>query len=370
MPWIDLPRYLPKGLAEYTEDWLNHPNRRPWGFAEIHKEVEVPNLDFTGWYDHCNETIGHLTGMQKHGRTEIARTKTKLIIGPWNHKGLGKRKNGDVDFGAQAELDLTDVIIRWFDYWLKGLDNGVDREPVVRYFVMSTSKSMGRWKSTKTWPPKGMLETVYYLSSKGDATNSGLLTLKPPQETTCDMYTYDPNDPVPTLWTPDLFTVPSDRRLLEYRMDILYYRTPHLKEDIEVVGYPEVFLYASSSAPDTDFFARLVDEDPLGPALEVCYGMVRTRHRNGLNHEEFLIPDEVTRFRIKLGPTACRFLSGHRIRLEITSSDFPNHDRNHNTGRNDLTDTELVIAQQKILHSPKYPSQLVINVDANTHQET
>ncbi|MCD6334501.1 MAG: CocE/NonD family hydrolase [Candidatus Latescibacteria bacterium] len=130
-----------------------------------------------------------------------------------------------------------------------------------------------------------------------------------------------------------------------------------------MVGYPEIVLYASSSAPDTDFFVRLVDEAPDGPALEVCYGMMRARHRHSLDREEFLTPGEVTEFRIKLGATACRFLKGHRIRLEITSSDFPNHDRNHNTGRNDLADTELVAARQKIYHSAQHPSRLILRLE-------
>jgi len=362
MPWLDLPRYLPKGLAEYAEDWLRHPNHKVWKLSEIHREVKVPNLDFSGWYDHCSGTIGHLAGMQKNARTEVARTQTKLVIGPWNHRNLGKRRIGEIDFGPQAELDIDDLIIRWFDHWLKGLDNGINREPAVRYFVIGSAK----WKAADAWPPEGMDEVVYYLSSSGNAgqaESSGLLMQEFPGEEPCDMYTYDPNDPVPTLWTRELFTVPSDRRSLEYRQDILYYRTPPLEQDVEVVGYPEVVLYASSSAPDTDFFARLVDEHPKGPALEVCYGMVRARHRNSLDREELLTPGEITMFRIKLGPTACRFLKGHRIRLEITSSDFPNHDRNHNTGRNDLTDTKLVAAQQKIFHSTNYLSRLILTVD-------
>lgn len=361
MPWLDLPRYLPKGLAEYAEDWLRHPNRRAWRFKEIHSEVEVPNLDFSGWYDHCNGTMGHLSGMQRNARTEVAQTQTKLIIGPWNHVGIGRRTIGEIDFGPQAELDLSDLIIRWFDHWLKGLENGVDREPAVRYFVMGSAT----WKTASTWPPDGNREKVYYLSSNGSAhrvESSGLLTLETRGEEPCDVYIYDPNDPVPTLWTRELFTAPSDRRLLEYREDILYYRTPPLEEDVEVVGYPEVILYASSSAPDTDFFARLVDEQPDGPALDVCYGMVRARHRHSLDREDLLTPGEITEFRITLGPTACRFLKGHRIRLEITSSDFPNHDRNHNTGRNDLADTELVAARQKIFHSEKHPSRLIVRV--------
>ena len=131
----------------------------------------------------------------------------------------------------------------------------------------------------------------------------------------------------------NLFTLPSNRRLVEHRPDILYYLTPALVEEVEIVGYPEVVLYASSSAVDTDFFARLVDNDPKGPAIEICYGIVWARRRNSLEVEELIEPGTVYEFRIKLGPTACRFLKGHRTRLEITSSDFPNHDRNHNTGR-------------------------------------
>jgi len=376
MPWLDFPRYLPKGLAEYAEDWLRHPNRQAWEFAQAHHEIEVPNLDFSGWFDHCGGSMMHLAGMQKNARTDVARTQTKLIAGPWNHGGFGQRKFGEIDFGPQAQMDVADVIIRWFDHWLKGLDNGVDREPPVRYFVMGS----GKWKSAGTWPPQGKPEAVYYLGSAGHADGvkgDGVLKPNPPEEEPCDTYVYDPNDPVPTLWTRALFTLPSDRRPLEYRGDILYYRTPPLEEEVEVVGYPEVILYASSSARDTDFFARLVDEHPDGPALEVCYGMVRARYRHSgtgcfsrnektpvpFDEEELLTPGEPTEFCITLGATACRFLKGHRIRLEITSSDFPNHDRNHNTGRNDLADTELVTADQSVFHSAEYPSRLVVAVD-------
>lgn len=362
MPWLELPRYLPPGLAECAEDWLRHPTREAWRFAEAHQQVEVPNLDFSGWYDHCNGTIGHLAGMQRNARTEVARTQSKLIIGPWNHGGFGQRKQGDFDFGPQADLDIHDVIIRWFDHWLKGVDNGVDREPPVRYFVMGA----GTWKSARTWPPQGTQQVLYYLDSTGDANladGSGLLASTPPVREGLDSYTYDPRDPVPTLWPRTLFTQPSDRRRLEYRPDILYYRTPPLERDVEVVGEPQVLLYASSSAPDTDFFARLVDDHPDGPAMEVCYGMVRARHRNSLHREDLLTPGEVVEFRIRLGPTACRFRAGHRIRLEITSSDFPNHDRNHNTGRNDLADTEMMSAHQKVFHSTRWPSRLILRVE-------
>jgi len=377
MPWKELWRYLPEGLARHVRDWLDHPNRRAWGFEDIHGEVEVPNLDFSGWYDHCNDTMRHLSKMQRGARTEAARTQTKLVAGPWNHPGLGKRQIGDIDFGPQAELDLTQLITRWFDYWLKGVANGVDEEPAVRYFSMGSN----RWKSAPTWPPEGTQPRRLELRTSGAACQvdgGGRLEKMdlgadgPEADGSsdhggADSYEYDPRNPVPTLWGKAWFTSPADRRVLESRGDILYYRSAPLEEDLEIAGYPEVVLYASSSAPDTDFFARLVDEHPTeegapepGPALEVCYGMVRARHRHSLDEEELLEPGEVTEFRISLGPTACCFLRGHRVRLEITSSDFPNHDRNHNTGRDDLADPELVTARQTVYSGGEHPSRLVL----------
>jgi len=366
LPWMDLARYLPESLAGYVADWLTDPGRRAWRLSEAHHEVAVPNLDFTGWYDHCNGTIAHLGGMQKNARTDVARSQSKVVIGPWNHIGLGRRKTGEIDFGPQAQVNIDDLIVRWFDHWLKDMPNGVDREPPVRYFVMGS----GKWKTADAWPPAGTGVAVFYLGGDGRAGRGeprGVLRTHKPGDQPADSYTYDPRDPVPTLWPKELFTAPSDRRVLEYRSDILCYRTPPLEEAVEVAGYPEVVLYAASSAPDTDFFARLADEDPGGPALEVCYGMVRARHRHCLSEEELLTPGEVTEFRIRLGPTACCFRSGHRIRLEITSSDFPNHDRNHNTGRNDLADAELVPARQTVFHTGQYPSCLVLPVDRPLH---
>ena len=348
-------------LSGYVGDWLRHPNRRCWKFDEIHREVEVPNLDFSGWYDHCGGTMAHLGLMQKHGRTENARTQTRLVIGPWNHNNLGGRKQGPFDFGPAAKLNLQDAMIRWFDRWLKGDDNGLDRDPAVRYFVMGS----GVWKSASTWPPEGTMRAVYFLDSDGDAhlpAGSGRLLDAPAAGESPDSYVYDPNDPVPTLWSTALFTEPSDRRRLDYRPDILIFRTPILETDVETVGYPEAVLYAATSAADTDFFVRLVDEHPGDQAMDVAYGMVRARHRHSLDEEDFITPEAVTEYRIRMTPTACRFLAGHRLRLEVTSSDFPNHDRNHNTGGNDLAETELVAAIQEVHHSREYPSRMVLPV--------
>lgn len=362
-PWSKIAKYLPPGLAEHAEDWLKHPNRRAWKFEDAHKEVEVPNLDVSGWYDHVNDSIYHLPGMQANGRSEVARTQTKLIAGPWSHVALGQRQQGGVDFGEAAEMNMAATIISWFDHWLKDEDNGVDKDPAVRYFVMGS----GEWRSAGTWPPEGHGSKELFLGSGGDASASApgeLSDVAGSSSGESDSYEYDPDNPVPTLWSERLFTEAPDRRRLEYREDILYYMTAVLEEDLEIAGDPEVLLCASSSAPDTDFFARLVDDDPDGIALEVSYGMVCARHRNSLDEEDFLTPGKVTEFRIKLGPTACCFKKGHRIRLEITSSDFPNHDRNHNVGRNDLFDAETVTATQTIFHSSAHPSKLILPVRA------
>jgi putative CocE/NonD family hydrolase len=364
LPWLDLPRYLPPGLSEPVASWLRRPDSDPWRFEEAHRKVQVPNLDFSGWFDHCSGTMDHLSGMRRHAATKVARTQTRLVIGPWSHITLGHRQTGEIDFGPQAEVSMNSMMIKWFDRWLKGRRNGVDQEPAVRYFVMGS----GKWKSADEWPPVGLMEDVYYLDGRGDtnaADGSGCLAGSPSRGGGCDTYVYDPRNPVPTLWTPSLFMGPSDRRRLEYREDILHYRTPPLEDEVEVVGYPRAVIYASSSATDTDFFARLVDEDPEGPALEICHGMVRARHRHSLSRQELLEPGEVTEFQIRLGPTACTFLRGHRIRLEITSSDFPNYDRNHNTGGNDLGEVEMLLATQKVFHSREHPSRLLVDIDQN-----
>lgn len=364
LPWSKISKHLPPGLAEYAESWFKEPNRRPWRFDEHYGEIDVPNLDVSGWYDHCNGTIRHLAGMQAGARSEMARTQSRLIVGPWNHVGMGARELGDGDFGPAAQMDLNGMLIRWFDHWLKGDKNGVEQDPAVRYFVMGSNE----WKSAPAWPPRDTdtLELFLHNEASGCGTGiPGVLTREvPSQSEPPDTYSYDPDDPVPSLWSPMFFTWPSDRRRLDHRRDILRYVSEPLAEDIEIAGDPTMVLYAASSAPDTDFFARLADDGPDGPALEISYGMVRARHRASFDEEDLLSPGEVTEFRIQMGPTACRFRKGHRIRLEITSSEFPNHDRNHNVGRNDLFDAEFAVAEQTVFHAKEFASCLVLPVVA------
>jgi len=175
-----------------------------------------------------------------------------------------------------------------------------------------------------------------------------------------DLYVYDPENPVPSLHGEPLYVIPTDQRPLAERQDILVYQTEPLTERVEVTGNPRVILHAASTAPDTDFFARLIDVAPDGMARDVALGMVRTRYRNGLDKPELIEPGEVVEYTIELAPVSNAFLPGHRIRLDITSSDFPNYDRNHNTAADQNADATLKTAQQTIHHGDEFASRVVL----------
>lgn len=363
LPIMPLLDQLPPPLAAEAKEWLRNPGRPVWHFAERHRDITVPNLDTTGWFDHCS-SLNHFTGMQRNGGSETARTQTRMICGPWSHVTHGARNCHGTDLGIEAQVDLTDLRIRWFDCWLKGIDNGVRYEPPMRYYVFGSR----RWKSAAAWPPPRAGECVLRLASAGNArgiAGDGSLTDQHAGSAEADRFRYDPTDPAPTLWDKSYFACASDRRRTQQRPDILIYRTAPLTQDVEIAGPAELILHASTSAPDTDWFAHLADESPDGAAPEVAYGMVRARHRNSVEREEFIKPGHIVEYRIRLTDTACRFLAGHRIRLEITSSNFPQFDRNHNTGRNDLTDAELRVADQTVWHNSASPSRLILPVVAD-----
>ena len=376
LPWLQLPDSVFGGEAESTREWLRHPHTDPWQLDAGCKEVAVPNLDIIGWFDHCNGSIDLHRAMVKEGRTEAARNGQRMIIGPWGHTTHGKQKVGDVDFGPTAALRVAQTEIRYFDYWLKGKANGVDKDAPVKIFVMGAN----RWRDEMEWPPKRATTMEFFLTSGGSANTPsgdgklvrdadtpvrGVVSPAPAKEGE-DHYRYDPHDPVKTLWTPAMFTVPADQRPLAKRQDILVYQTEPLDRPLEVTGYPEVILHASSSAPDTDFFARLIDVAPDGAARDIAMGMVRARYRDSLSEPKLLKPGEPTEFKIRLRPTSNEFQAGHRIRLDITSSDFPNYDRNHNTAADQNADAELVVAGQTIHHGGRYVSKLIVPVISQT----
>jgi uncharacterized protein len=359
LPWLQLPRQLFEDETDAMAAFFREPHRDPWKLDEACRQITVPNLDIVGWYDHCNgDMLLHRT-MVKQGATETARRHQRLVIGPWGHASRGQREFGPIDFGPAAALNLVDEQIRWFDYWLKGVENGVAKDAPVRIFVMGANE----WRDEQHWPPTRAKPKELFLTSGGKANTpagDGRLISTASKTTGRDSYAYDPHDPVPSLYGKPMYTIPTDQRPLTSRQDILVYQTEPLTEPIEVTGNPQVELFASSSAPDTDFFVRLIDVAPDGLARDISMGLVRARYREALDRPKLLMPGEVNKFTIRMNPTSNRFLPGHRLRLDVTSSDFPNYDRNHNTAADQNADAELKIAEQTVYHGGPHASRLIL----------
>ena len=361
LPYGDLPLEAVGALRDRFRDWLAHINEDVFNIEDSYNQIDIPVHHRTGWYDRLSRTVGLFRGMREKGGTESARNSQRLIIGPWTHTNALTRKTGDVDFGPEAEVDYFSLIVPWFDYWLKGVQNGVMDSAPVRLFVMGANK----WRDEEAWPLTRARATDFCLGSGGRANTpmgDGALSPEPQSDGTPDSYTYDPRDPVMSLFAYSGHDEPHDNRVLDRRRDVLVYQTGPLERPIEVTGVPVLKLYASSTAPDTDFIARLIDVHPDGYAQNLCYGIVRARYRGGLDQSTLMTPGEVYRFVIELLPTSNLFKPGHRIRLDISSSDFPNFDRNHNTGQEDWAHPELRPARQTIFHDASHPSCLTLPI--------
>jgi putative CocE/NonD family hydrolase len=370
LPWLELPREVFEEETAAVRYWLKNPHTDPWKLYEAAGQITVPNLDVVGWHDHCNGDMLLFRTMVEKGGTEAARQGQRLVVGPWSHSGRGARaKFGNIDFGPNARLDVIALELRWFDHWLKGQDNGVDRDAPVRIFVMGDNT----WRDEQVWPLSRAQDKVLYLTSDGSANTpagDGELMTEKPSAASTDQFTYDPANPVPSLHGKAMFTIPTDQRALADRQDILVYQSEPLTERCEVTGNPVVELVAASSAPDTDFFVRLVDVAPDGLARDVSLGMVRARYRQGLERPKLLKPGEVMKYTIRMNPTSNAFLPGHRIRLDITSSDFPNYDRNHNTAADPNADATLATAVQTVYGGGERATRLLLPQIANPSTKT
>jgi putative CocE/NonD family hydrolase len=316
-----------------------------------------------GWFDlYLDSTIRCFLGIQGRGRSEAARRGQRLVIGPWIHgpKAVGVRQVGELDFGPEAEHDFKAFSCAWFDHWLKGADNGAMDGPAVRVFLMGPN----RWLDLAEWPPPGAVATPLYLREGGDrdagSLNNGRLTFAPPPEAERpDSFVYDPAAPVPSLLTyPE--QGPRDHRPVEGRM--LTYTTDPLECDLAVVGPVRAVLHGLSSAPDTDWVVRLCDVWPDGRSLSVCDGILRARYRGSFERPEPLHPGQLYRFDVDLGATGQVFQIGHRIRVEVTSSDFPRYDRNLNTGGPAGEEVRGQPAVNTVFHDAVRASQVVLSV--------
>ncbi len=372
LPLADYP-FLNLGtssdLAPYFLDWLAHPSYddywKQWSIEERHNKILVPAYHVAGWYDiFLGGTLRNYAGIKMHGGNDQARRGQRLLVIVGGHAGSGP-KLGEVDFGPAAKLDIEEIMLRWYDYLLKGVENGIEKERPVKIFVMGKNA----YREEDDWPPPRARISRFYLHSTGDANSlggDGSLSEEVPQSEQADHFLYDPAEPVPTTGgilccdAAHLMSGPHDQRPVESRGDVLVYSTAELKEELEVTGPVSAELYVSSSAIDTDFTAKLVDVWPNGFAQNLAEGILRGRFRNSQEKAEFMNPGEVYRFRIDLWATANVFLKGHRLRLEVSSSNFPRFDRNLNTGEDNGRTSRMAKATNTVFHDREHPSALVL----------
>ena len=292
----------------------------PSTLNSFHSKIRLPAYNLGGWYDiFLGGTIRNYAGMRQNGATKQVKGSQKLLIGPWQHVARGTGVTGDHYFGVAANalfIDLDGIHLRWFDYWLKGIDNGIMTEPPVKIFVMGDDV----WRDEAEWPLP-LCCNAYFM-------NGGAF----------------------------------DQREVETREDVLVYSTPVLEQDLEVTGPITVTLSAASSASDTDFTAKLMDVCEKGCARNLTDGIIRARYRESSSTPRLISPGDVYSYTIDLGATSNVFKRGHRIRLEVSSSNFPRFDRNTNTGKVISTDGEPKPALQTILHNATHPSRVTLPI--------
>jgi uncharacterized protein len=360
---------LTSSLAPYFIDWLAHPDYdeywKRWSIEEHYPDINVPMLTVAAWYDiFLGGSLRNYVGAKLRGGSDAARRGQHLLVTIGGHAGSG-RKIGDVDFGPNAEFDEDQLILKWYDHLFKNADNEFGATKPVRIFVMGVNQ----WRDEDDWPLPRAHEAIYFLHSAGKANSlrgDGTLSTILPHAEAADHYTYDPGNPVPTVGGPlccdadHLKPGPRDQRPVEARDDVLVYSTLPLGQDVEVTGPVRLELFASSSAVDTDFTGKLVDVGPDGFAQNLTEGIIRARYRDSQEQPAFLNPDHVVKFTVDLWATSNVFRKGHRIRLEISSSNFPRFDRNLNTGADNASGQKFVSAANTILHDAEHPSALIL----------
>jgi len=359
-------------LAPYFLDWLAHPSYDDYwkrlNNENHYADIRVPALHIAAWYDiFLGGSLRNYAGLKAGAATEEARKGQRLLVTIGGHAG-GGRKIGDLDFGPEAaKYDENDAILRWYDFLFKGVQNEFASGKPVTIFVMG----LNQWRQEDDWPLARAKTTKYFLHSQGAANSSrgsGSLSTSAPASEPADKFTYDPGKPVPTIGGPlccdptHLAPGPKDQRTLEERDDVLVYSTPPLEHDLEVTGPVRLEFFASSSAVDTDFTAKLVDVYPDGAAINIAEGILRAKYRDSQETPTLLTPSKVYALAIDLWATSNVFHAGHRIRLEVSSSNFPRFDRNLNTGESAATSAKWASATNTIRHDAAHPSALLLPV--------
>lgn len=403
MPWKrehSPVQWAPEYEAYLFEQWTHGTFDEFWKQAGIYAEgyvdqfADVPMVHMSSWYDPYTRTAtDNYVALSARKRGPV-----RLILGPWTHGNRSVTHAGDADFGAEATLDghmAEDYLTlrrRWFDRWARGIDNGVDAEPAVRIFVMGGGSGRrtaegrldhgGRWRSEADWPLPGTRFTPYYLHGDGSLSPS-----EPEDGVPTRAYTYDPRQPVPTIGgtissgapvmeggaydqreEPRFFGSRTPYLPLASRPDVLVFQTAPLDEDVEVTGPIIVRLWVSSDCPDTDFTAKLIDsyppstDYPHGFAMNLTNGILRMRYRDSWEQPTLMTPGEIYEIAIQPFPTGNRFKHGHRIRLDIASSNFPHFDINPNTGGPEGTAQSVRVATNQVHVDRAHPSHVVLPI--------
>lgn len=370
LPVKDMPAALidgVPGLAFQGELLANIDNEAylaEIGRAEAFEQVEVPCLILTGWFDFLRDmSIYNYSQFKSRGGSERCRDNGKLIVGPWLHGNMLSGQFDGFNFGPEGSGDGADVtgrLIDWFDYWLKGKTSAfIDGAPI-RLFILGPNV----WRDEYEWPLARTQFTAYYLHSGGQANSldgNGTLSTSAPDQESSDHYLYDPGNPVRTQINDPYTGMVQDQRPNERRGDVLVYTSAAFEHDTEITGPITAEIFASSSAVDTDFVCKVSDVYPDGRALNLTMKLVRARYRNG-HQVEFMEPGQVYPFYFDIGNIAMILPQGHKIRLDITSSLFPDADLNLNTGGRVGYESEYNLAVQCIRHDAEHPSKLVLPI--------
>lgn len=376
LPVIELDKAVLGRENPYWRKWIEHPvNDAYWArasFLDRLEELRIPVYHQSGWFD--GDGIGsklNYLRMASHGHPH-----QKLVLGPWGHTSQAQRRIGDRDFGPGAIVDLQRSYLRWFDRWLKGVDNGILSEPLVSIFVMGANE----WLHGNVYPLPDTRFEKWYLASAGGANTSrgdGRLTREvPPTGAGQDRYTYNPGDPTPA---PQYYEESEDgttreksverkkkereahhKKVTRSRRDILVYTTEPLDKPLTFAGPLSAVLYASSSARDTDWFVRVMEVDKEGKIFMLTEGKIRARFRRSMKKPQLLEPGEVYEYGIDLWQTGIRIPAGNRLRVEVASASFPIFSRNLNTGGHNEKDTDYVTAEQTVYHNAQYPSHVLL----------
>jgi len=375
LPTVDMVKRAGGPPTDF-EDFITHPPADQYWeqmrYLTDNDRFDTPTLHVNSWLDLTPDaTLYAFNLMRQNAQSPRARDNQFVIMSPTEHcaseAATAHTKVGDLDVG-DARLPYWRIYLDWFDYWLKGVDNGVTQMPKVQYYVMGKNE----WRSAPSWPiPEARLVPYYLSSTKGAVTGAGdgsLSSMKAARNGR-DTFVYDPADPFPSRGgticctgnpkdLPGIF----DQSDLEARKDVLVYSTPALREGITVAGAVKAVLYVSSNARDTDLTAKLHDVDEQGRAWNVVNGILRARYREGMEKTVWMRADSIYRVEVSLKVTAYHFAPGHRLRLYVSSSDFPMYDRNLNTGGDNVTETTWVKATNTIHFGPERASHLLLPV--------